>query len=51
MRSNTVDDASRAMSDLSSKSRCQPFVDYVQSLYDQQKVTKIVVYLKELSLD
>jgi len=38
MRSETIAEAEQAMSQLSCASRCKPFVDYVQSLYDQQKV-------------
>jgi len=43
MRSKTPAEAEQAMSHLSSESRCQAFVDYVQSLYDQQKVTVIML--------
>ena len=38
MCSETIAEAGQAMSQLICASRCKPFVDYVQSFYDQQKV-------------
>ena len=42
MRSKTAAEAEQGMPELIYESRCQLFVDYVLSLYDQQKVNRFV---------